>query len=182
MNGIYIKAKLEELRNSVQVINIQQGNALIKQRPPNRISRPDRPRRCIPVSGADSFLLRNFDLLADFLPLIDTQDTVHIGADSPNHRHETRGCDWGDLISQVLVLVLIQRPQRRIEEVVTVSNRTDHVERGIPSPDDGDRATDDRGVVFEFREIAFLPERREGVDDRFEGLMAIGLQVDEEIQ
>ena len=60
---------LPELCSSLQIVNIKKVNALLPQRPPYRIPRPDRPVRLVPVPRHDPLLMCRVDLAPQLLEL-----------------------------------------------------------------------------------------------------------------
>ena len=108
--------ELKEFRGSVKVIYIKECNTLIQQRPPDKISLPNRVIRRIPISGTDSSFFRRGNLSAKGLQLGAIQDRLLVRVYRSDSCFEVCRGNWRDQIGYALVLWFMQGLERAIEE------------------------------------------------------------------
>lgn len=184
--GVYALLHLPEPSRASQVVHIEQRNARINQNPPDRIPRPDRPARLVPVPRTDPLALRNRNLAMQQRRLRIRKRQVD---DLPKLRREVRRRDRRHRLCDVRLGAAQQRQVRIVEHVPRLGRSArvlDKVLVGrVTRPDDGHRAGRHDGVgaaACRVGEPAAGVEGLEGGEDGGPGGRAVGLDVDEEVE
>ena len=138
----------EVVDHRIQIVSIQQRNTFMQKRPPNKIASPNRKVRRIPIPCSNASFFRSSNLRTKDTLLLIVQNRVRVRGDGPDGCCELARCNGWYHGWNVLVLWVIQCFQFRVEEVITVRNRSHHVVRRVSCPDDGDGSSGDNLVIF----------------------------------
>lgn len=165
-------------RRSKHIIHIDQIHPLIRQRPPHRISRTNRPSRQIPIPHPDPLPMRNLHLLPQ-------QRQLRAVKLRPVHRaelrHEIRARDRTDQARDIAERA-VEHGDRRVVEIIAAGRDVlDLVEGRVARADDGDGAVGYGRAVYG-GEIACFAEGVEGADDGGPGRGAVCFDVDPEVE
>lgn len=169
---------LPEISRPLQIINIQQVHATIIQRPPDPVSRANRPTGLVPIPRLDALGMRDCNLRSeeDLLRIVEPAGAEntrenHVKVDAGNGRDGRGDVGEGEC----------QQREGRVIEVVARGDALDLAEWGVARADDGDGAGVHVGAVVG-GEVARVAQGLERLDDGWEGGGAVCLEVDEEVE
>ena len=171
---------ITEARRGLQIIRVDQIDALFVQLLPHPIPKTHRPRRQFPIPDFDALGMRNSNLTPQAGQLRRVEDTIRIQERAELRREIGRGDgrhQRGDIAKGA-----IERRDGPIIEVIPLLDRLHLLQRRIPRPDHRHSPIQHRrAALVDTRQVAALPQRLQRADHIRPGGVARRLDIDEEV-
>lgn len=169
---------LPEVRRPLQIVDIQEIDTIIPERPPDGVPRTNRPSRLVPVSHRDTFAMGYSHLTLQQGKLYGVEALVSLHT---RELHGEVGARDGRHIRGDVGEGGNQGRDGDVPEVIARLHALDLVERCVSRADDRHGAAC-HGCAVEGRQVARVAQRLKGTDNDGEGGRAVGLEIHEEVK